>query len=707
MRSELGGIMKRIVTLSLVFVLMLTCGVNTGFAEGIDDLNDIDAVDENSSPKDEKTNEPANESKTSIDETQQGDSTNTDKDSETKLPEKVHMTDPILGGKAEYYTAAIEIDGKLIDSDVPAILYKIDGMTRTLVPIRVISESLGGEVKWEQDELLAKIFYRGDVIGLKINEAKVLLNGVSKDLPSGVPAKLLSYTDITRTMVPVRFISETFGHKVDWDSKTRTVSVTSVQKSADNKVDDDKVGADKETTPSKSEKQAADEHRLMGVNLEESAEGKTLVLSLSGEDDVKWSSFFMPKGNGVALDRLVFDLQGVQLSMTEDERFDKSDSQLKESWTKGALKGVRCGQLEKDPAYVARVVVDMDGRHKYQVASKKSELRITFNGDLEDSTKAPEVDLDKKENSDGHDVVKKDETVKKDAEEYFNYHVVKPNEFAIMRINPDVQYPLNIVKNDSGVVQIEVNAEGFLPGLMNVPIGDGFVGNILVERADDKYTISVECAEGVVVYENPNTLANTLHELVFAKNQDLRAVSEGQKLVVLDPGHGGDDPGAVSIVDGTTELSVVETTVPMVKALLEQKGYKVLLTRDEDRYMSLYDRCKYPELAGADVFVSVHANATSNVFAKGIETFKKTSREKSASLATSILKHSLALTGAVNRGVKDYDLYITRESFVPSSLIELGFVSNAVELKKLKDPAYLEKLATGISLGIEEFLKQN
>lgn len=184
-------------------------------------------------------------------------------------------------------------------------------------------------------------------------------------------------------------------------------------------------------------------------------------------------------------------------------------------------------------------------------------------------------------------------------------------------------------------------------------------------------------------------------------------------LIVLDPGHGGHDVGTQSISKPRyQEKSLNLVTAQFVRDFLQQLGYQVFLTREEDTFISLDKRAQLANDKKPTLFVSIHYNSAPSAEAQGIEVFfyqskdKKERTLKSKRLAQSILKNVLVHTKAKSRGVKQANFAVIRETQMPAVLIEGGFVTNEAELQNLKDPTYLKRLAWGIVRGIEEYLSK-
>lgn len=180
--------------------------------------------------------------------------------------------------------------------------------------------------------------------------------------------------------------------------------------------------------------------------------------------------------------------------------------------------------------------------------------------------------------------------------------------------------------------------------------------------------------------------------------------------VVLDPGHGGHDVGTQSISKPRyQEKSLNLVTANFVKGYLQQLGFRVVMTREKDKYISLDKRAQFANEQNPDLFVSIHYNSAPSAEAQGVEVFfyqtKATKKRlvQSKKLAQALLKNVTSFTKAKSRGVKHGNFAVIRETTMPAALIEGGFVTNESELENLKDPVYLKKLAWGIAKGIEEY----
>jgi N-acetylmuramoyl-L-alanine amidase len=187
--------------------------------------------------------------------------------------------------------------------------------------------------------------------------------------------------------------------------------------------------------------------------------------------------------------------------------------------------------------------------------------------------------------------------------------------------------------------------------------------------------------------------------------EGLPQVPRGRFRVVIDPGHGGPDPGAVGI-GGLRETDVVLDVSLQVARLLQARGVQVLLTRTSEVDVDLPPRVSLANSSGADVFVSLHANALSmdRPDVNGIETFYFAGG-RSQSLAEAIQQQLMAISpGTPDRGARPGRFFVIRRTVMPSALAEMGFVTGEVDAPRLADPAYRRRLAQAVAAGILNYL---
>ena len=187
----------------------------------------------------------------------------------------------------------------------------------------------------------------------------------------------------------------------------------------------------------------------------------------------------------------------------------------------------------------------------------------------------------------------------------------------------------------------------------------------------------------------------------------------GEKIIILDPGHGGSDAGAIG-PSGVTEKSVSLAVSLKAQKLLTASGYQVVMTRTTDIDVAAPGVSDATELQArvdkappnAALFISVHCNAFSNSRANGMETYHAPTAVKGARLARILNEELEKLGGLSNRGVKSARFYVMTHSKCPASLIELGFITNPHEERLLASEDYQQKLAQAINNAVNRYFNQ-
>ncbi|WP_368657991.1 cell wall-binding repeat-containing protein [Metabacillus halosaccharovorans] len=177
------------------------------------------------------------------------------------------------------------------------------------------------------------------------------------------------------------------------------------------------------------------------------------------------------------------------------------------------------------------------------------------------------------------------------------------------------------------------------------------------------------------------------------------------KRIVIDAGHGDQDSGAVG--NGIQEKDVVLDVSKRLVNKLKNKDVVPYMTRSEDNFLELEERVEYAKSKNADAFISVHANSFTSTSANGTETYWNSmyAGSQSKSLATEIQSRLVTRLGTRDRGVKEANYYVIKNNKMPSVLVELAFISNSSDAKKLKDPSYRDKAAQAIYEGIDNYYK--
>jgi len=303
---------------------------------------------------------------------------------------------------------------------------------------------------------------------------------------------------------------------------------------------------------------------------------------------------------------------------------------------------------------------------------------------------------------------------------------------------------------------------GFFSGLASKKVYGDFVKIVRIRHTSEGVTFLVTLNDGVKysISKRPMSLVLTFQGTPRAEVSPPQAPAPSEttqafqpekmyerkiKVVVVDPGHGGHDPGAVA--NGVREKDVVLEIARLVKKKLEKLGIKVVLTRDGDYFVTLGERARIAQKYKTDLFVSIHCNyAPGSSRARGIETYflseARTDWERSvAAFENSVIKYEVGkkadngdiltmilgdmaqyeflkesqdlayfvqeslvnLGESIDRGVKQAGFYVLQGVYAPSILIEVGFLTNRDEARKLRDSRYQEKIADAIVDGIIKF----
>ena len=177
------------------------------------------------------------------------------------------------------------------------------------------------------------------------------------------------------------------------------------------------------------------------------------------------------------------------------------------------------------------------------------------------------------------------------------------------------------------------------------------------------------------------------------------------RIIVIDPGHGGKDPGTVN--GSYTEKAITLKVGTLVKQKLEAAGAKVFMTRTGDTYPTLQDRVDFTDANYGEIFVSIHVNSASSTAAQGTETYYAVTTgdmyQEDIDLATFVNNQIVTNLNMKNRGVKEQQYYVIRNQLIPAILVELGFLSNDSDRNKMTNDRYVELYAESIYKGILQY----
>ena len=655
------------------------------------------------------------------------------------------------------------MDGNVLKSEVPSFIMG----DRTLVPIRFVAESFGASVDWEDSTKTATINHNGSRVDLSIDSDIVTVNGNKIKLDGNSTPKLVTFKELkdSRTMVPVRFISEVLGYKVGWDNGTYTAQISS---------------------PSAPIVESRD-LTIENIDLIKSPGGNHSIL-IKSDSEIKYSTSFLAASN-----KLIIDIETSKLNKMENFSIPSDMAVMDE-----IIQRIQYSQFTNDPN-TSRIVLTLSQNiePKIEKSSDKKETKIYFK---EDSIiQAPIVNFDGSKISgiyvdqvDGRDalVIKgaknpkynmmklsnpdrividiMDSVLEGEQLQSFNYSLgfikgVRVSQFVpdnnykasdkIVRLVLDIKNGQNkadvsiISKNDDLIIypkedmwkdieyeylnnqalfninnlseidyevfydterkelhiEIPSSASDLPDGIYS--INDRLVKDISVERTIRYTNVKVSFKQNIAY----NILSNRQDDKISILAARDSNIIPGERTIVIDAGHGGKDSGAVAgkIYEKNINLPVSL----MLRDALIQNGYNVIMTRVDDRDVKLDDRPIIANSSNADLFISIHANASLKPQPKGLEVLYCPANERDIKLedqhpfAQAIHDNILALTKNPGRGiVKRSDLVVLNRTYMPAVLVEIGYMSNPEELGVIITNDYQKLVVQGILNGVKEYL---
>lgn len=226
----------------------------------------------------------------------------------------------------------------------------------------------------------------------------------------------------------------------------------------------------------------------------------------------------------------------------------------------------------------------------------------------------------------------------------------------------------------------------------------------LQEEVNNNYKIYSLGKKGIAI-DIFNSVVNT------PVASDVALSNVKNKIITIDPGHGGSDSGAVG-PNGYTEKEGTFAISQKVASILNQSGAKVVMTRDSDVDVygpnasarnELQARVDVGNNANSDIFVSIHCNAFVNPAANGTQTFYYGSSYQGQRLAQSIQEKMIEANGLRDRGISTCNFYVIKHSYMPAVLIETAFITNYDEEALLSDDEWQTTMAKAIAEGINEY----
>lgn len=239
---------------------------------------------------------------------------------------------------------------------------------------------------------------------------------------------------------------------------------------------------------------------------------------------------------------------------------------------------------------------------------------------------------------------------------------------------------------------------------MNLDVDDHIIKTINIDENGENYNIKLELQDAVV-----HRMLSSERERDLVLELNNKDAKYREILIIIDPGHGGSDPGAISPILNMRESEIVLDISLRLNKLLTEEGFRTYMTRvddlNKDFKLDLQDRVEAANALQADLFVSVHANSFMSNSISGIETFyspKDTGGKKLAQVIQSTLINDLKM---VDRGAKPTSYFVLEHTIMPAALIETGFLSNPSDEAKLATNSFREQVAESTYRAIIEYFE--
>lgn len=625
---------------------------------------------------------------------------------------------------------------------------------RVLVPIREVFEAMGATIKWEATKKIVTVQYKTTTVRLKVDEKQAFVNEEVSLLD--VPARNIN----GKVMIPVRFVSEALGMKVQWRSKERSVWIEEpkvvIPPHVPN-VPEDAINQ-QYTGPE-------NDHQLTIPSQEHPMTKITQVSSLETKGEFRLSIKANSKISGAALSlmpgKVIIDIHnsvnGLLGSMTP----------INNTY----IKGIRTSQFTKD---TTRVVLDLKSgaRVSTNLSEDRCELEVILESQyLEGLT----IEKDLMKDSLYFKGITSNQMTLTNKEEEKKIEFVLPNMKLVEAINwsqieshfiktlsitqvgsnligsieLSQKVEMSLEETSSGIkIILEKASDEGVSGEESVPEAPPLTGinyvasskpvinlNGIKHLKNSQVSITDNYRERQIIFDLGKDYSSQLPaqlkkvndayiESIEIQNKEttkvivetkqvyayyiytsdekvqiqlVRPKEKFERIVVIDIGHGGADSGAVANNVKEKEINYNQG-MALYRLLEADTNIKVYLTRDTDVYPTLQFRTELANEIEADLFISIHNNSASPAV-RGTETlyYPSSVDTRGKQVAQLIQNAIVSQCGTKNRGIKGRsDLYVLKNSKMPAVLIETGFLSNAAEAALLSSPSFNTKWAKSV-----------
>jgi N-acetylmuramoyl-L-alanine amidase len=258
---------------------------------------------------------------------------------------------------------------------------------------------------------------------------------------------------------------------------------------------------------------------------------------------------------------------------------------------------------------------------------------------------------------------------------------------------------LQVTEKKAGYVKLQ-NARNYVM-ISTIPEGQVYVNGRAIGYANTTVT---ESGDVLVLREWEAKIRGALLETPTVPGPPQPPVlRRGSGTVMIDPGHGGKDPGATGVT-GYREKYVNLGVSKALQSLLSQQGYTVRMTRDRDVFIELDNRVNLANRWNPQLFVSIHADAISKPYIYGFTIYIANAASRQSQRAAQLIEKALKNSGVTSRGIRRANFRVLKYTRCPAVLVELGYLTNRSEAALLANPSYQRKLAQAIASAISNFL---
>ncbi|MDR2939006.1 MAG: N-acetylmuramoyl-L-alanine amidase family protein [Clostridiales bacterium] len=524
-----------------------------------------------------------------------------------------------------------------------------------LVPSREVFVPLGAYVEYEKNDKKVFILYNEKLLTLQVNNKFAMVGGEIIELD--IPPKIIA----NKLMIPLRSVSENLGLEVVWDSKHNAAYVNEVSNGLGPAVLSAEVGdidgaSEIDDGPTVDEPFEDISTTINDIKIPNKDEKNQFIIGFSGPIGRFEKDFI--KDN-----RLILDFYGTNYSV--GNTYNNLDNE--------AVKEIRIGKDTSDGITKTRIVFELNKSIEYS-STISEDKRYVF------------VDFS---------ILK----------ETANQNTIPTNEQNEISFN---NATLSISKNGQGIdIKDIIEFDDYNNKKYSFVFPEGFsisYNNSRLNVGDSKVdyfefsTVNGLCAATLYEKQILSPVISEDQENIYITL--VQPKERYNKIVIIDPGHGGHDPGAQGF--GRDEKDIIFSIANKVGELFKDvPDIKIYLTRTEDIFITRPDRVAFANELG-DLFISVHANASTNQAAKGIETYYYNngivnslgvSSKKIAEIAQ---KNILRATNGVDRKVKTEAFDVIKFTNIPAILMEVGFISNEAESNLIASDSYQQLVAESI-----------